>query len=89
LTNRERARLQTFPDDFVFEGSTTEVRRQIGNAVPPQGIAAVVEALIPLFKGDYPKVDLYEMSKKLQGMSIQQRLKWAESEGFEQSLQLI
>ena len=89
LTNRERARLQTFPDDFVFEGSTTEVRRQIGNAVPPQGIAAVVEALIPLFKGDYPKVDLYKMSKKLQDMSIQQRLKWAESEGFEQSLQLI
>jgi DNA (cytosine-5)-methyltransferase 1 len=89
LTNRERARLQTFPDDFVFEGSTTEVRRQIGNAVPPQGIAAVVEALIPLFKGDYPKVDLYEMSKNLQGLSIQQRLKWAESEGFEQSLQLI
>ncbi|MEG5062587.1 DNA cytosine methyltransferase [Microcoleus sp. B3-A4] len=88
LTNRERARLQTFPDDFVFEGSTTEVRRQIGNAVPPQGIAAVVEALIPLFKGDYIKVDLYEMSKKLQGMSIQQRLKWAESEGFQQSLQL-
>ena len=89
LTNRERARLQTFPDDFVFEGSTTEVRRQIGNAVPPQGIAAVVEALIPLFKGDYSQADLYEMSKKLQGMSIQQRLKWAESEGFEQSLQLI
>jgi DNA (cytosine-5)-methyltransferase 1 len=89
LTNRERARLQTFPDDFVFEGSTTEVRRQIGNAVPPQGIAAVVEALIPLFKGDYPQVDLYEMSKNLQGMSIQQRLKWAESEGFEQRLQLI
>ncbi|MEG4072763.1 DNA cytosine methyltransferase [Microcoleus sp. Pol14C2] len=89
LTNRERARLQTFPDDFVFEGSTTEVRRQIGNAVPPQGIAAVVEALIPLFKRNYPQVDLYEMSKKLQGMSIQQRLKWAESEGYEQSLPLI
>ncbi|MEG5054677.1 MULTISPECIES: DNA cytosine methyltransferase [unclassified Microcoleus] len=86
LTNRERARLQTFPDDFVFEGSTTEVRRQIGNAVPPQGIAAVVEALIPLFKGDYPKVDLYEMSKKLQGMSIQERLKWAELEPSENIL---
>jgi len=89
LTNRERARLQTFPDDFVFEGSTTEVRRQIGNAVPPQGIAAVVEALIPLFKGDYSQVDLYEMSKNLQGLSIQKRLKWAEFEGFEQSWQLI
>ena len=89
LTNRERARLQTFPDHFIFEGSITEVRRQIGNAVPPDGIAAVVKSLIPLFQEDYIKVDLYEMSKKLQGMSIQQRLKWAESEGLEQTLQLI
>ena len=41
LTNRERARLQTFPDTFEFEGSTAEVRRQIGNAVPPVGIYPV------------------------------------------------
>jgi len=34
LTNRERARLQTFPDDFVFYGSRGSVRRQIGMAVP-------------------------------------------------------
>ncbi|MGC9079863.1 MAG: DNA cytosine methyltransferase, partial [Nanopusillaceae archaeon] len=41
LTNRERARLQTFPDDFVFKGTVSEVRKQIGNAVPPLGIMPV------------------------------------------------
>jgi DNA (cytosine-5)-methyltransferase 1 len=35
ITLREGARLQTFPDDFVFVGSKVEVARQIGNAVPP------------------------------------------------------
>lgn len=38
LTNRERARLFGYPDDFVFSGSITEVRRQIGNSVAPSGI---------------------------------------------------
>ncbi|MBM76548.1 MAG: DNA (cytosine-5-)-methyltransferase [Proteobacteria bacterium] len=38
LTNRERARLFGYPDDFVFEGSIAEVRKQIGNSVPPSGI---------------------------------------------------
>ena len=34
FTIRESARLQTFPDDFVFPGSWSESMRQIGNAVP-------------------------------------------------------
>lgn len=34
ITPREKARLQTFPDDFSFEGNKTEVTQQLGNAVP-------------------------------------------------------
>ena len=88
LTNRERARLQSFPDDFVFEGSFTEVRRQIGNAVSPDGIVNVVKSLIPLFNDEYQKVDLYKLNQKLQMMSIKERLEHAELEASEQNLQL-
>jgi len=46
LTNRERAKIQTFPNSFEFVGSTTEVRRQIGNAVPPEGIKPIAQQLL-------------------------------------------
>lgn len=45
LTNRERARIQTFPDSYVFEGSKEEVRRQIGMAVPPKGASVIFESI--------------------------------------------
>ncbi|MDD7451498.1 MAG: DNA (cytosine-5-)-methyltransferase [Treponema sp.] len=51
LTNRERARLQTFPDDFVFRGSKEQVRKQIGMAVPCKGAKVIIEAVLKTFAG--------------------------------------
>jgi len=49
LTNRERARLFCYPDDFVFVGTISEVRRQIGNSVPPLAAKVLAEHLRPAF----------------------------------------
>lgn len=43
ITLREGARMQTFPDDFVFIGNKVQVARQIGNAVPPRLAEAVAK----------------------------------------------
>lgn len=43
LTPRELARLQTFPDNFIFEGSSISIQQQIGNAVPPILAAAIAK----------------------------------------------
>jgi DNA (cytosine-5)-methyltransferase 1 len=51
LTNRERARLQTFPDSFVFEGNKEAIRRQIGMAVPPMGAKILFEAIVKTLEG--------------------------------------
>lgn len=74
LTNRERARLQSFPDDFIFEGTIAEVRRQIGNAVPPVGVHEVAEKLKPLFNEDYKEKDLHSIGELLKKMSVKKRL---------------
>ncbi|MFA5131271.1 MAG: DNA cytosine methyltransferase [Patescibacteria group bacterium] len=49
LTVREAARLQTFPDDFIFEGSRSAQYKQIGNAVPPMLSSLIANKLIKFF----------------------------------------
>ena len=57
LTNRERARLQTFPDNYEFVGNYSSVRKQIGMAVPCKLSEIVISALLNCFAGiDYPSV---------------------------------
>jgi len=48
LTNRERARIQSFPDDYEFVGTTSQVRTQLGDAVPPMGVKPVAEQILKL-----------------------------------------
>ncbi len=61
LTNRERARLQTFPDDYVFEGSKESVRKQIGMAVPSKGAKIIFEAILNTFAGiEYESMEAKE-----------------------------
>lgn len=57
LTNRERARLQTFPDDYEFIGNYSSVRKQIGMAVPCKLSEIVMTAILNSFAGiEYPWV---------------------------------
>lgn len=51
LTNRERARIQTFPDEFSFSGGKENVRRQVGMAVPPEGVRVIFTALFKTLQG--------------------------------------
>ena len=79
LTNRERARLQTFPDDFVFCGGKESVRRQIGMALPPAGAQAVFEAILQSFAGiEYPSVEPNLVVRELYRTTISKQLKLLE-----------
>ena len=60
LTNRERARLQTFPDNFIFCGPKESVRRQIGMAVPVNGVKIIFDAVLKSFAGiEYETAEPY------------------------------
>lgn len=96
LTNRERARLQTFPDDFEFIGSKESVRRQIGMAVPPMGVKIIFESVLKSFAGvEYlsippnietllqpAHVDLYNRAESNAGLHIREAKELHSNAGY-------
>ena len=50
LSVREAARIQSFPDDFIFEGSIHYIQQQIGNAVPPLLAKAIFKQILTIDK---------------------------------------
>lgn len=69
LSPRELARIQSFPDTFIFQGSNISIQQQIGNAVPPLLGSAVArsvkQALTCKSKKDYPKVNYIGNKEKI------------------------
>jgi len=54
LTVREAARLQSFPDDWIFRGSKTAQGRQVGNAVPVKLAEAIARHVVSLLQSHRP-----------------------------------
>lgn len=52
LTPREAARIQSFPDEFIFKGTKSSICKQIGNAVPPKVSYFLAEVVKEIFKDE-------------------------------------
>lgn len=68
ITARQAARIQTFPEDFAFEGGLMAAGQQIGNAVPPDLGRQLIAQLLPLLtsarqSGARPAAELVGLTK--------------------------
>ncbi|MFH1827549.1 MAG: DNA (cytosine-5-)-methyltransferase, partial [bacterium] len=69
LTTREGARIQCFPDDYIFYGSRSDKNLQIGNAVPTFLSSALKESIKRHFSKQ-EKSNLYELGKRYIGIDV-------------------
>jgi DNA (cytosine-5)-methyltransferase 1 len=58
LTTRERSYIQTFPQDFIFEGSKTDLEQMIGNAVPVK-LAEYIAKCLLMYIQDQNQAQIY------------------------------
>lgn len=66
ITVREAARIQTFPDNFRFNGPPSAAFKQIGNAVPPRAAGAIASAIVEaLERAEKKKTSARETSELL------------------------
>jgi DNA (cytosine-5)-methyltransferase 1 len=61
LTTRERSYIQSFPDDFIFAGSKTDLEQMIGNAVPVK-LAEYVAKCLLMYIQDKNKSQIFDVS---------------------------
>ena len=64
FTAREAARMQTFPDGYVFHGAWSEIMRQLGNAVPVK-LAHVVASSVAVRLAEHEEKKLKRLIRRL------------------------
>ncbi len=74
LSAREAARIQSFPDDFVFVSSTSDAYRQVGNAVAPVFGWHLAQALVDTLQGFNVEMAEHEAPKSSGNVYVQQEL---------------